>query len=190
MYGISVRRSTSRLTFALLAAGVFAAACGGSSSGTKTTVASNPNPSSASTGAATSPAAARVSITTHKSPVGTYLTDAKGHALYMFALDSHGTSMCSGACATTWPPLVGAGAQTSGAANAADAATITRGDGSMQVTYAGHPLYYYSGDSKAGDTNGQGLNVNGGKWWLVAPSGKPITMSAPAASSSTESGWS
>ena len=137
-------------------------------------------------------AGARVSITTHKGPAGTYLTDAQGKSLYMFALDSGGESKCSGSCAEHWPPLSGASAQASGAANAAPAATIQRGDGTTQITYAGHPLYYYSGDTSPGDTNGQGLDLDGGKWWLVAPTGKPITAAAPAASSSssTESGWS
>ena len=187
MNTMRVRRSTSRLTVALAAAGLFAAACGGSSSGSKAQVASNNPPPSSTTGAG-----AKVSITTHKGPAGTYLTDAHGKSLYMFALDAGGQSMCSGSCATHWPPLAGASAQTAGAANAAQTATIKRGDGTSQITYAGHPLYYYAGDDSAGDTYGQGLDMDGGKWWLVDPSGKPITSAAPAASSSssTESGWS
>ena len=101
--------------------------------------------------------------------------------------------MCNGSCAAHWPPLLGSSAQSSGAANDAQVATTTRGDGTTQITYAGHPLYYYAGDAKAGDTKGQGLDLDGGKWWLVAPSGKPISAAAPAASSSsssTGSGWS
>jgi predicted lipoprotein with Yx(FWY)xxD motif len=188
MKSMQVRRSTSRLTLVLAAAGLFAAACGGSSSGSNAQVASNNPPSSAATSAGL-----RVSITTHKGPAGTYLTDSKGKSLYVFALDSGGQSMCSGSCATSWPPLSGASAQTSGSANAAQAATIQRGDGTTQITYAGHPLYYYAGDASAGDTNGQGLDMDGGKWWLVDPAGKAITSAAPAASSSsssTGSGWS
>ena len=187
MYTMNVRRSTARLTVALAAAGLFAAACGGSSSGNNAKVASNNQPSSAATSAG-----AKVSITTHKGPAGTYLTDSQGKSLYMFALDSGGQSMCSGSCATHWPPLSGASAQTNGAANAAQAATIQRGDGTTQITYAGHPLYYYAGDASPGDTNGQGLNQDGGQWWLVAPSGKPLSAAAPASSSSssTQSGWS
>lgn len=188
MNRMRARRSASRLTLALAAVGLFAAACGGSSGGTNAQVASNNTPSSAATGAG-----AKISITTHKGPVGTYLTDAQGKSLYMFALDSGGQSMCSGACAAHWPPLSGASAQTSGSANGAQTGTIQRGDGTTQITYAGHPLYYYAGDGSPGDTNGQGLDLDGGKWWLVAPSGKPISAAAPAASSSsssTGSGWS
>ena len=181
------RRSTPRLMVALAAAGLFAAACGGSSSGNNAQVGSSGTPTSAGTNAG-----AAVSITTHKGPAGTYLTDAQGNSLYMFALDTGGTSMCNGSCAVHWPPLSGSKAQASGAANEAQTATIQRGDGSTQITYAGHPLYRYSGDAAAGDTNGQGLDLDGGKWWLVDPSGKPITAAAPAASSSssTQSGWS
>ena len=81
---------------------------------------------------------------------------------------------------------------TSGAANDAQAATIHRSDGTTQITYAGHPLYFYAGDAKPGDTKGQGIDLDGGKWWLVDPTGNAITAAAPAASSSssTESGWS
>jgi hypothetical protein len=65
--------------------------------------------------------------------------------------------------------------------------TITRSDGTKQVTYAGHPLYFYKADSAAGDTHGQGLDDFGGKWWLLASSGKPITGSGGGASSSSSS---
>jgi predicted lipoprotein with Yx(FWY)xxD motif len=183
----NLSRVTSRLTLALAATAVFAAACGGSSSGNNAKVASNTAPSSASS----SNAGAMVSLATHKGPAGTYLTDAKGRSLYLFAADSGGTSACNGACATHWPPLTGSPAQGSGAANG-QTGTFMRGDGSSQITYAGHPLYYYAGDSNPGDTNGQGLDQDGGKWWLVAPSGQPLTGPAPAASSSssTQSGWS
>jgi predicted lipoprotein with Yx(FWY)xxD motif len=179
-----------RLSVTLVVAGVLAAACGGSSGGNKAAQVTANNPATSS--AASSDAGSRVSVTTHKGPMGTYLTGAGGRSLYMFAGDSGSQSACNGACAVNWPPLVGAAAQTSGAANDADTGTITRGDGSTQITYGGHPLYYYAGDSKAGDTNGQDLDANGGKWWLVAPSGKPITAAASSSSSSssTGSGWS
>lgn len=171
-------RPTLRLALAVATAGLFAAACGGSSAGSKAPVASS---------------GARVSITTHKGPAGTYLTDSAGKSLYLFALDSGGQSMCSGSCATSWPPLSGASAQSSGAVNQAQVATISRADGRTQITYAGHPLYYYAGDAAAGQTNGQGLDMDGGKWWLVGPDGQPISAPSPAASSpssSTYSGWS
>src|SRR5947209_16820592 len=174
MNTMHVRRSASRLTLAVAAVGLFAAACGGSSSG-KAQVASNNVPSSAA-----SNAGAKVFITTHKGPAGTYLTDSQGKSLYMFALDTGGQSQCNGSCATHWPPLTGASAMTSGAANDAQTGTTQRSDGTTQITYAGHPLYFYAGDAKPGDTKGQGINLDGGQWWLVDPSGKAIAAAAPA----------
>ena len=175
-----------RLSVLLVTIGLAAAACGGSSAGSKTAqVATHTVPSSATS----MDAGAAVSISTHKGPMGTYLTGANGRSLYLFAGDTGGTSACYGACATNWPPLVGASAQTSGAANDAETGTITRSDGSTQITYGGHPLYYYAGDSKAGETNGQGIDANGGKWWLVAPTGQPVSAAPASSSSGTSSGW-
>src|SRR5207253_10800819 len=85
-----------------------------------------------------------------------------------------------------------------GGAKASDLGTITRSDGTKQVTYDGHPLYYFVGDSAAGQANGQGSDNFGAKWWLVASSGAKITASgtapaanAPAPSSSNAGrGWS
>jgi predicted lipoprotein with Yx(FWY)xxD motif len=62
--------------------------------------------------------------------------------------------------------------------------TTTRDDGSMQVTYNGHPLYTYVSDTSAGATNGQGVNLNGGLWWVVSPGGSAITGSSPSPSHS------
>ena len=87
----------------------------------------------------------------------------------------------AGACATVWPPVTTTGkAQAAGQAMAADLGTITRADGTMQVTYKGHPLYFYAKDVKdgdAGDTYGQGLKSFGADWYVLAPSGKKIDKS-------------
>jgi hypothetical protein len=94
-------------------------------------------------------------------------------------------STCSGACATAWPPLIAKAAPTAGTgATASDLATISRSDGSKQVTYDGHPLYYFAGDSGAGQTNGEGVNGFGAPWYLLAPSGQQVTSlsAAPPAS--------
>jgi predicted lipoprotein with Yx(FWY)xxD motif len=111
-------------------------------------------------------------------------------------------SECSGACAAAWPPVPATGAlTTAGGAKAGDLGTITRSDGAKQVTYDGHPLYYFVGDSAPGQTAGQGSDNFGAKWWLVAPSGAQITTAntapaagspAPAApaSSNAGGGWS
>jgi predicted lipoprotein with Yx(FWY)xxD motif len=115
-----------------------------------------------------------------------YLTGASGRALYLWVADSHGKSNCSGACASAWPPLITkATPVASGVVKAADLGTITRSDGSKQVTYKGHPLYYFAGDTGPGTTGGQGSDGFGAKWWLVAPSGTAITHSASSGSSSS-----
>jgi hypothetical protein len=95
-------------------------------------------------------------------------------------------STCSGACATAWPPLTVTGTPTAGTgATATDLATITRTDGSKQVTYDGHPLYYFAGDKAAGQTNGEGSNGFGAPWYLVAPAGQQITSLTAASAPSS-----
>jgi predicted lipoprotein with Yx(FWY)xxD motif len=100
-----------------------------------------------------------------------------------------------GSCAKVWPPVISAATPTAaGGVSGADLGTVTRPDGTKQVTYKGHPLYYYVADPSAGTTKGQGSNSFGAKWWLVAPSGSAITVSAtkssPSGSSSGgSSGW-
>jgi predicted lipoprotein with Yx(FWY)xxD motif len=116
-----------------------------------------------------------------------FLTDSSGRALYLWTPDTMTKSMCSGACATAWPPLTAKGAPTAGTgATASDLGTISRSDGTKQVTYAGHPLYYFAGDTAAGQTNGEGSNGFGAPWYVVAPSGQQITsLSAAAAPASS-----
>jgi len=152
-----------------------AAACGGSSSGGGG--ASSP-PSSAATHASGS-AASGSALKTAKIGGVTLITNAKGFTLYSFAPDTATTSKCSGACAQIWPPVKGPA--TAGPGVTGKLTTITRSDGTKQVTYDGHPLYYFVGDSAAGQTNGQGSDNFGAKWWLVASSGAKITASGTAA---------
>jgi predicted lipoprotein with Yx(FWY)xxD motif len=140
-------------------------------------------------------------ITTASSSAGTFLTDGTGRAVYLWVKDAGGKSACSGACAGAWPPVTTTGAATaSGSAKASDLGTITRSDGSKQVTYDGHPLYYFEGDSGPGTATGQGSDGFGAKWWLVSPSGSDVTASvtsftagggsgsAPAAPASSRAG--
>lgn len=116
---------------------------------------------------------APTTLGTRSGPDGTYLTDNRGVTLYDFVNDTPTSSSCVAACASQWPPLTGtatAGSQVQGSL----ITTITRPDGTKQVAYNGHPLYYYAGDSAAGQTNGQGQNLNGGLWWLISPAGDEI----------------
>ncbi len=105
-------------------------------------------------------------------PLGVYLVDGAGRTLYLFDADSGGMSSCVDACAASWPPLTTTGSPTADAGAAADKlGTAARADGSLQVVYAGHPLYFFAGDQLAGQTGGEGSD---GKWWIVGPDGSPI----------------
>jgi predicted lipoprotein with Yx(FWY)xxD motif len=165
---------------------LLAAAC---SSGSSSTAAAAP----ASSAAASSPAAASGAsasgatvITTASSSAGTFLTTSSGRAVYLWVKDTGDMSACSGACAGAWPPVTTTGTATAaGGAKASDLGTITRSDGTKQVTYDGHPLYYFAGDSGPGTATGQGSDSFGAKWWLVAPTGSDVTASV---SSFTASG--
>ncbi len=106
------------------------------------------------------------------STLGPIITDDTGRTLYAFTQDTSTSSACTGSCAQTWPPASMSGASaTPTAASGVTASmigTLSRSDGTTQVTYNGHPLYYFSGDKNPGDTNGQGI---GGKWFTVNPDG-------------------
>jgi predicted lipoprotein with Yx(FWY)xxD motif len=111
--------------------------------------------------------------------VGKILVDSQGRTLYLFQRDSGRKSTCTGACAVEWPPLLATGKPTVGSgANASLVATSARSDGKSQVIYNGHPLYLFSADQKAGDTNGQGVNAFGGLWYVLSSSGDEITTPA------------
>jgi predicted lipoprotein with Yx(FWY)xxD motif len=110
--------------------------------------------------------------------LGKILVDSRAHTLYLFKKDSGTTSSCFGACAANWPRLRARGTPTVGSgAKASLVATTMRSDGKAQVTYNGHPLYVFSGDEKAGDTKGEGVNAFGGNWYVVDPSGNKIVTS-------------
>ena len=128
--------------------------------------------------ATTTPARANVAATvkTASGPLGTYLVTGKGRTLYLWRADTGTKSTCSGSCAVAWPPLLTRGkAKAQGQARSNLLGTTKRSGGATQVTYAGHPLYLYAGDTAAGDTNGQGSNGFGALWYVVSPSGKAIT---------------
>lgn len=164
---------------ALASVTVLVAACGGSG-GSKVSNQPPPNPYSHSGGSGGSGgaagAAAKMTIGTARGSAGAYLVGASGRALYLWVADSNGQSVCSGACAKVWPPvLASATPAVAGGVNARDLGWATRAGGQKQVTYNGHPLYYFIADHGAGKTTGQGSNSFGAKWWLVSPSGASIT---------------
>jgi predicted lipoprotein with Yx(FWY)xxD motif len=167
---------------ALAVAAVALAACG---SGGSTTPAAQTTSSGGGSAAAT--------VMVKSGPLGDYLTDGSGRTLYSFVNDTTGKSTCYTSCATFWPPLTTTGTTQAGSGvDASKLATSMRTDGSTQVTYNGHPLYTFKEDTAAGDTMGQGLNQDGGLWWIVAPAGTPIQGTAPSQSSGSSGGggWS
>jgi predicted lipoprotein with Yx(FWY)xxD motif len=170
------------------AAAVLAAAC--SSGGSNSAAPASNAPTSSAAAPMVHSSASTVDV--HTSNGTSFLTDSAGRSLYLWTPDTKTTSMCSGACATAWPPLTVDGAPTAGhGVTAGELATITRSDGSKQVTYAGHPLYFFAGDSAPGQTNGEGNNGFGAPWYLVGPSGQQLTSlsaAAPSTAPSTSSG--
>jgi predicted lipoprotein with Yx(FWY)xxD motif len=128
--------------------------------------------------ASSSSASAATKVAVASSNLGRILVDAHGRTLYLFARDRNGKSACSGSCATYWPPLIASGKVRAGAgAKASLLGTTRRSDGRRQVTYRNHPLYRYVGDAGKGQTTGQGLDLSGGKWWVLSPAGKKIVTS-------------
>ncbi len=112
----------------------------------------------------------------YNATVGNYVTDGKGMSLYIYMLDTPygGTSSCYGSCATIWHAFYASNvtAAANSTVNTKAFNTISRTDGTKQLTYYGRPLYYYSGDSAPGQIKGQGLL---GLWYLMSPSGNVIT---------------
>ncbi len=98
------------------------------------------------------------------------LVDGQGRSLYLFTADSVNVSTCTGACATTWPAL-GAPARAGAGVDPSNLKMITNPAGQAQVTYFGHPLYYFAGDQQPGQANGEGI---GGTFFLVDAVGNPV----------------
>jgi predicted lipoprotein with Yx(FWY)xxD motif len=162
---------------ALGAAVLLVGACAGKSTATGSTAGST----------ATTKAPAAASVVLRASSLGAIVVDASGKTLYRFDHDTagSGTSACTGSCASTWSPARVSGPPTAGAGVAGILAVITRGDGTMQLTLDGHPLYNFSGDLAAGDTNGNGV---GGIWHVVS-GGSSTTSSSTSTTSRTPYGY-
>ena len=122
----------------------------------------------------------------HKTKLGKVLATSSGRTLYLFMKDKNGRSACYGSCATYWPPLTKKGTLRAGSGVKAELlGTTKRKDGKLQVTYKGHPLYLYISDSGAGQVGGQGLNLSGGKWYVVSAAGKAIKAAATGGGTTT-----
>ncbi len=125
-----------------------------------------------------------ITINVSQTDAGGALSGEGDMTLYLLTTDSATASTCDSSCANTWPPLLGTAAQvTAGDGVSDDFGTITRSDGTQQITHDGHPLYYYGGDDAPGDSNGQGTN----DVWFIAP-GDATPASAEASVDETGGG--
>ena len=163
-------------TLALLAAG-----CGGSKSTSSTAsapAASAPAQTTTSTGS-TAAGGGASTVTSKPDKLGTILAAGpKQRTVYLFEADKGSTSSCTGACAAVWPPVTTSAAPAaSGSARAAELGVTQRQNGSRQVTYHGHPLYFYARDGDKSDAYGQGVKSFGAGWYVLAPSGNKIDTS-------------
>ena len=156
---------------AIAVAMLLAACCGSSTSSSSGSAAGYGAPASGSP-SGSGPTSV---VSTKTGSLGTFLVDGKGRALYLWEADHGSRSACSGACAQAWPPLTVTGTpKASGAVKGSLLGTTKRADGSREVTYAGHPLYLFAGDRRAGQTTGEGSNGFGAPWWVVTPAGKAL----------------
>jgi predicted lipoprotein with Yx(FWY)xxD motif len=115
-------------------------------------------------------------VSTTKTGLGTFLVGPNGRTLYLFEKDEHSTkSHCYKTCAGVWPPLLTKGSpRAGGKAKGSLLGTTKRKNGTKQVTYAGHPVYYYEADTAAGKTSGEGIKEFGAEWYVLNPKGHKI----------------
>jgi predicted lipoprotein with Yx(FWY)xxD motif len=161
---------------ALAAVGVLAAGCGSNGSGS-----SSGGYGSSGTTPASGGASGVATVSATSTSLGMILVDGSGRTLYLFEKDQPNQSACAGACAAAWPVDHSSGTPKAGSGvTASMLGTIKRSDNTTQVTYNQHPLYYFSGDSGAGQHNGQGVDAFGAKWFVVGPAGGAVSGGATA----------
>lgn len=171
-------KSTHALAlFAIAATALAIAGCGSSSDSTGGGGAYGGKGGGATESTAKSPPGAESGaavLTVASAPkVGAVLVDAKGFTVYDFHKDKGTTSSCYGGCAAVWPPVLSEGAPQAGeGASSSKLGTTKRKDGSVQVTYAGHPLYTYEADKKPGEANGNDVDSFGAEWYALKGSGE------------------
>lgn len=186
-------RRTSILTTALAAGAIVLAGCGSDepvddvaidAGAGDSEAAESPEESPAEPPAESSPAESPAGdgvLATAETDLGTIVVDGEGMTAYVFDRDTPGSgaSSCSGQCLEAWPPIVAESEDPQVEGVTGEVGTITRDDGTLQVTLEGWPLYLWQGDAAPGDTTGQGVND---VWWVVSPDGTKITQTvAPAA---------
>lgn len=173
-----MRRSLALGMFATAAVALLAG-CGSSSSSSSSSAAATTPATTQSTAESTTTTASTgsgVTVDAKHSKLGTILAAGpKKLTVYLFEKDKGTTSACEGQCASAWPPVTTAGAPVAAAgALSADLGTTKRPDGTMQVTYKGHPLYFFEEDKDSGDAYGQGSKAFGAGWYVLKPNGSKI----------------
>lgn len=182
----NVTRTTAPVIKATVFLGLAALLVAGCASKKSNTAGTNSAPATTAAAAAAgtpapSAAVGPAAVDVKTGPLGTYLTDATGHTVYLYTPDTSSTSTCYGQCIAYWPPLLtGSAPQAGSGADASLLGTTKRTDGTTQVTYKSHPLYFFRGDKSVGDTSGQGKE---GTWFVVSPAGAQIGSAAPASAS-------
>jgi predicted lipoprotein with Yx(FWY)xxD motif len=170
------------ISAAVIAAGIAlaASACSSSSNGTTAAPAASsataqPSSPAAAASASSSMAATTIDLQSVSGIDGKFLADGQGRAMYLFEADKGSTSTCTGACAATWPPVTaGTMPMAGGGVSQSLLGTTKRADGTEQLTYNGHPLYYFSADTGAGMAKGQGTKAFGSDWYVVDGKGSKI----------------
>jgi predicted lipoprotein with Yx(FWY)xxD motif len=189
MNGATLNKTSALGAVAAVSALVGAAGCGSSTKTESTAAAAAP---ATTTSAPATASAGGAALTAMSTSLGTVLVAGPKHlTVYLFEGDKGTTSTCSGACASIWPPVSAPSSGTpkvEGGLNASLLGTTTRSDGSKQLTYAGHPLYYYAADHEQGQTTGQGLDTFGAHWYVLGSTGSAIKTAASSSSSSSEEG--
>jgi predicted lipoprotein with Yx(FWY)xxD motif len=165
---------------ALVAAAALIAACGASSSSRTTPKVAVTPTTGATTATSASPGGATpVKLVAKHNKLGTILAAGPNQlTVYLFEKDKGTSSSCTGACAKAWPPVIASGKpEAGGAAQMSLLGTTTRSDGRQQLTYKGHPLYFFVKDKDDGDAYGEGVKAFGSSWYVLAPSGNKIDNS-------------
>jgi predicted lipoprotein with Yx(FWY)xxD motif len=161
------------ISAAVIAAGIAlaASACSSSMSSNGTTAAPAASPATAQP----STAATTIDLQSASGIDGKFLADGQGRAMYLFEADKGSTSACTGACAAAWPPVTASAMPMAGGGISQSLlGTTKRADGTEQLTYNGHPLYYFSADTGSGMAKGQGVKAFGSGWYVVNGKGSKI----------------
>ena len=170
------------ISAAVIAAGIAlaASACSSGSSSNGTTAApaassGTAQPDSPAASASSGMAATTIDLQSASGIDGKFLADGQGRALYLFTGDKSSTSTCTGACASTWPPVTASAMpMAGGGVSQSLLGTTKRADGTEQLTYNGHPLYYFSADTGSGMAKGQGTKAFGADWYVLNAKGSKI----------------